>query len=306
MPSMKKAVSIFLLAACAAHAEPQTEAVACLGRVVPGDRIAKLTAVSPTGGQPVIKKLFVKKGDFVEEGAPVAEMEGIDKARASLKRAEAVLSAAKSASDIRLQQQRNLIADMRGSFDQNAKILDEQSPSRREKAEIEYEQESLSRKIGQAEGMLKLVEKNEANVVAEAESALAEAKEHFDEFTLKAPISGEILELNAERGESVGSDGVCEIADTKAMFVNAEVYVADVSKIKLGDKAAITSDALGDKAFSGSVVQISRYVKSNRIFSTNPSDYSNTRVVVAKIKLDDPSMFRNLIGSQVDVRIFVR
>ena len=107
MPSMKKAVSIFLLAACAAHAEPQTEAVACLGRVVPGDRIAKLTAVSPTGGQPVIKKLFVKKGDFVEEGAPVAEMEGIDKARASLKRAEAVLSAAKSASDIRLQQQRH-------------------------------------------------------------------------------------------------------------------------------------------------------------------------------------------------------
>lgn len=69
---MKKLISIFAIAAAAsaASAQSSTDAVACMGKVLPGDRIAKLTASSPTGAQPVIKKLFVKKGDFVEAGAP--------------------------------------------------------------------------------------------------------------------------------------------------------------------------------------------------------------------------------------------
>lgn len=302
---MKKLISILAIAAAAsaASAQSSTDAVACMGKVLPGDRIAKLTASSPTGAQPVIKKLFVKKGDFVEAGAPVAEMLGIDKAKASLERAEAVFAAVKSASAIRLQQQKNMIADMEGTFNQNKKILAEDALPRRERAEMEYEQESLARKISQAKGMLTLVEKNEANVVAEAKAVVAEAKKHFEEFTLKTPISGEIVEFNSELGESVGMDGVCEIANTRNMFVDAEVYVADISKIKIGDKAEITSDALGKEKFGGVVVQISGYVKSNRLFSTDPSDYSNTRVVIAKIKLDDSAKFRNLIGSQVNVRI---
>lgn len=230
-------------------------------------------------------------------------MLGIDKAKASLERAEAVFAAVKSASAIRLQQQKNMIADMEGTFNQNKKILAEDALPRRERAEMEYEQESLARKISQAKGMLTLVEKNEANVVAEAKAVVAEAKKHFEEFTLKTPISGEIVEFNSELGESVGMDGVCEIANTRNMFVDAEVYVADISKIKIGDKAEITSDALGKEKFGGVVVQISGYVKSNRLFSTDPSDYSNTRVVIAKIKLDDSAKFRNLIGSQVNVRI---
>lgn len=189
---------------------------------------------------------------------------------------------------------------------QNKKILDEKDPPRREREEIEYEQESLARKIGQAKGMLALVEANEKNVVAEAEKVVAESRRHFEEFTLRAPVSGEIVELNCERGEAVGAEGVCELANTREMFVNAEVYVADIAKIKVGDRAEITADALGKKVFGGAVVQISGYVKSNRLFSTDPSEYSNTRVIVAKIKLDDASSFKNLIGSQVNVRILLK
>ena len=283
-----------------------SDAVACMGKVVPGDRIAKLTANSPTGAQVVIKQIFVKKGDFVEVGKPIAILCGIDKAKASLERSEAVLEAVKTASAIRIQQQKNLIDDMKGSFNQNKKILDEKDPPRREREELEYEQESLARKIAQAEGMLKLVEQNEANVVAEARTVVDESKKHYEEFTLRSPISGEIIELHTERGEAVGMEGVCEIANTRNMFVDAEVYIADIAKIKEGDKAEITSDAHKGKTFSGTVVQISGYVKSNKLFSSDPSDYSNTRVVIAKIKLDDSLEFQNLIGSQVGVRILLK
>ncbi len=299
-------VAISFLFSVVALANDAQIAVACMGKVVPQDRIAKLSIVSPTGAQAVVKDIFVKKGDFVEKGASIATLCGIEKAEASYVRAQAVFKAVKSASAIRVQQQKNLIDDMRGSFNQNKKILDEKDPPRREREELEYEQESLSRKILQAEGMLKLVEANEKNVIAEAAALLDESKKHLADFTLRSPISGEIIELHVERGEAVGMDGVCEIANTRNMFVNAEVYVSDISKISVGDKASISSDAIDSKQFSGTVTQISGYVKSNKIISSDPSDYSNTRVVIAKIKLDDSSAFENLIGSQVSVRILCK
>ena len=101
-------------------------------------------------------------------------------------------------------------------------------------------------------------------------------------------------------------EGICEIADTSSMYAEAEVYVSDISRVSVGDSAEIFSDALEGKKFLGKVVQISSYVKSNRLFSSDPSDYSNLKVVVAKIKLDSPESFRNLIGSQVNVRILVK
>ena len=107
-------------------------------------------------------------------------------------------------------------------------------------------------------------------------------------------------------GEAVGMEGICEIADTKTMYAEAEVYISDISKVAVGDSAEISSDALGEQKFSGKVVQISAYVKSNRLFSSDPSDYSNLRVVVVKIKIDAPEKFRNLIGSQVNIRIIVK
>jgi len=306
---MKKFATLILaLSAYSAcfGAEAVSDAVACMGKVLPGDRIAKLTAASPAGAQTVIETLLVKRGDFVEAGAVIATIRGIDKAKASFERAKAALAAAKSAGEIRVLQQKNLIADLQGSFEQNRKVLDEKSPPRREREEIEYEQESLLRKISQAKSVLPLVEKNEFNVSAEASAALAEAEKHLDEFTLRAPIAGEIIELNCELGESVGQDGVCEIANTRTMFVNAEVYVADISKIKVGDSAEIYSDALGNEKFAGKVVQISGYVKSNRVFSSDPTDYSNTKVVIAKIQISNPEKFKNLIGSQVNVRILAK
>ena len=154
--------------------------------------------------------------------------------------------------------------------------------------------------------MLPHVKKTQELAVAEAEAALAEAKAAYAEYEVVAPISGEVVECNVVEGEAVGMEGICEIADTKTMYAEAEVYISDISKVAVGDSAEISSDALGEQKFSGKVVQISAYVKSNRLFSSDPSDYSNLRVVVVKIKIDAPEKFRNLIGSQVNIRIIVK
>ena len=305
---MKKFISVMLLGALSPLSFAQSngqEAVACIGRVVPGARIAKLAAPAPNG-QAIIETVAVKKGEYVEAGSVVATVQGIDKAKASLDRAEKTLAAAKTASAIRLQQQKNLIADMEGSFAQTRKVLDEKDPPRREREEMEFEQESLARKISQAKGMLPLVEANEKAVIAADEAGVEEARKHYGEFFVRTPISGEVVEINVNPGEAVGMEGVCEIADTRTMYVEAEVYVSDIAKVRVGDTAEIFSDAIGGGKHMGKVEQISGYVKTNRMFSTDPSDYSNLKVVIAKIRLDKPEQFKNYIGSQVNVRILVK
>lgn len=304
---MKKiAIITFSVVAALSAAAQSDNAVACIGKVVPGARISKLAAHSPAGTQAVIDTLSIKKGDIVERGAVVATIKGIDKAKASLERAEFSLNAARNTAEMKILQQKNMIADLEGTFDQNRRVLDEKLPPRREREELEYEQEALARRIAQSKAMLPFVEKGQRLMVAEAEAALEEARKFYFEFMVRSPISGEIVEVNVNPGEAVGMEGVCEIANTSTMYVDAEVYISDISKVKVGDKAEIFSDALGTEKFSGKVVQVSGYVKSNRLYSSDPSQYSNLRVVVAKIKIDNSAPFKNLIGSQVNVRIITK
>ena len=295
--------ALALLSASAMLFQANAETVACMGKIVPGVRISRLAAESPNGSQAVVKEVKVSKGDSVAAGTVIAVIQGADRAEAALDRAKKQLETAKSAAAIKILQQKNLIADLEGAWTQNQKVLDEKDPPRREREQIEYEQEALSRRISQAKAMLPLVEKNENAIVAEASAAVSEAEKFYGAFFVKTPFAGEVVEVHVNPGEAAGQDGIAEIADTRTMFVEAEVYVSDISKVKPGDPAEILSDALKGKKFTGKVVQVSGYVKSNKIFSSDPSDYSNLRVVIAKIKLDDPASFKSLIGSQVSVRI---
>lgn len=304
---MKKfLIALLTLAAFACVNASAEDAVACIGKVVPSARVSKLAAYSPSGAQAIVKELFVKKGDILERGAVVASIEGVSRAQAALERAKAELEAVRAASAVRVLQQKNIVADLEGTFAQNAKVIDEKDPPRREREQIEYEQESLARKIAQAKAMQTLVEANEAAVLKQAAAAEAEARIFYDSHFVRTPISGEVIECHANPGEDVGMDGLCEIVNTASMYVDAEVYISDISKVKAGDAAEIFSDALGKEKFTGKVVQVSGYVRTNKMFSADPSDFSNLKVVIAKIKLDNPEKFRSLVGAQVNVRILVK
>ena len=74
---MKKiAIITFSVIAALSAAAQSDNAVACIGKVVPGARISKLAAHSPAGTQAVIDTLSIKKGDIVERGAVVATIKG--------------------------------------------------------------------------------------------------------------------------------------------------------------------------------------------------------------------------------------
>lgn len=304
---MKKLVSLLILGATvSSYAVDSIDYVACVGRIIPQERVQKLAVSAPTGAQAVIETLNVKQGDIIKEDEIVAVIAGEKTALATLKRAKAALEIAKSARDIKVMEQNNIIADMQGELQQITNILTEKDPPRREREELEYNQTSLMRKIAHAKAILPLIEKNQNDIVAESSLAVEEADKVHKSYFVKSPISGKVLEMHIKEGEAVSMEGVCEIANISKLFVEAEIYVADVAKVKVGAKATITSDALKGKTFDGTVVSISSSVKNNKVFSSDPSEFSNLKVVRAKIKLDDCEALKNLIGSQVNVRISVK
>ncbi len=279
------------------------DSVACVGRIIPQERVQKLAAFAPTGSQAVVDTLKVKQGDIVKKGDVVAIIAGEKTALATLNRAKASLNTAKSARDIRVLEHQNIVADIEGELAQIANILTEKDPPRREREELEYNQTSMLRKLAHAREMFKLIQKNQNDIVAEAELAVSEADKIHKSYFVLSPINGKVLELHVKNGEAVSIEGVCEIADVSNLLVEAEIYVADVAKVKVGAKAEISSDALTGKVFVGEVVSISSTVRNNKVFSADPSEYSNLKVVRAKIKLEKFDALKNLIGSQVNVRI---
>lgn len=283
----------------------QQQAVACLGKISAGDTIARVAAPSPMGNTPIITKLFIKNGDQLKAGDKIAQIFGYEKANASYESAVASLNLQKSESELRLLRQKIEFEELAGVYNQNLEVL-RKDPPRSEREKLEYEQKSIARRLEQSKRILEAMKQNEKNTIALAEVATQEALKSLDEFTVKAPISGEVIEVSAKLGEVVTEAGICEIANTDEMFVEAEVYVSDITKVKVGDIAECAPEAFESEILKGKVVEISPYVKSNRLFSQDPSEYADRKVILVKIKLDESGKVKNLIGSLVRVRIFVK
>jgi HlyD family secretion protein len=143
---------------------------------------------------------------------------------------------------------------------------------------------------------------------AEVKSAISAAKQSQAEHELtyvRSPINSKILKIHAKSGEVIGSDGIVELGTTSQMYVVAEVYQTDIEKVRIGQKAIITSTAFSGK-IQGTVNDIGLQVERQSILSVNPSADTDRRVVEIKIRIDNPSDSQRVAGLtnlQVDVAI---
>ncbi|MDY6898383.1 MAG: ABC exporter membrane fusion protein [Cyanobacteriota bacterium] len=141
--------------------------------------------------------------------------------------------------------------------------------------------------------------------VKSATSAVEQAKAEQELSILKSPITGTVLKINTKPGEIVSSQGIMEIGKTNQMYVVAEVYQTDIKKVRLGQKAIISSTALPRK-FKGTVTEIGLLVDRQRILNINPGADTDRRIVEVKIRIDeleDNKLIMGLTNLQVDVAI---
>ena len=96
------------------------------------------------------------------------------------------------------------------------------------------------------------------DAVTKKEEALSDAKTQFAEYSVYAPFSGTITALNEDikKGDSVSSGTVLATLFTKEKIAEISLNEIDVAKVKVGQKATITFDALPDVTISGEVLDI--------------------------------------------------
>jgi HlyD family secretion protein len=141
----------------------------------------------------------------------------------------------------------------------------------------------------------------------EIESAIANlnrAKTELEAAYIRAPMTGQIIKIHTRVGEKIGDEGIADFAQTNAMMAVAEVYQTDISKIKLGQKAIITSQGFTGE-LQGTVQQIGLQVKRQNIFGDQPGENLDSRIVEVKILLnpEDSKKVSGLTNLQVQTAI---
>lgn len=141
----------------------------------------------------------------------------------------------------------------------------------------------------------------------EVDSAIADlnrAKTDLEAAFIRAPMTGQILKIHTRVGEKISESGIADFAQTEQMLAVAEVYQTDISKIKLGQNAIISSPSFSGE-LRGKVTQIGLQVNRQNVFSNQPGENLDSRVVEVKIRLnsEDSKKVANLTNLQVQTAI---
>ena len=142
---------------------------------------------------------------------------------------------------------------------------------------------------------------------AEVNNAIASVKKaqaDLDLAYVRSPRDGRILKIHSWPGEVVGNQGIAELGQTDQMYVVAEVYETDVSKVRLGQRSLITSSAFSGE-LKGTVDEIGWQIRKKDVLNTDPVADIDARVVEVKIRLDAAatSKVAHFTNSQVKVAI---
>ncbi|NJL87895.1 MAG: HlyD family efflux transporter periplasmic adaptor subunit [Leptolyngbyaceae cyanobacterium SM1_1_3] len=151
-----------------------------------------------------------------------------------------------------------------------------------------------------------------AQVQTQVESAaqnLAVAEARLAQTVIRAPQSGQILDVLQQPGEAVGmGDPLMVMGNTQQMFVVAEVYETDVGLVAVGQSAEIISrNGAFESALSGTVAQVGLQIFKNDILDDDPAANADARVVEVRLRIDpgDSETVTGLTNLQVDVVIDV-
>jgi RND family efflux transporter MFP subunit len=138
---------------------------------------------------------------------------------------------------------------------------------------LEADLESARQQVKQAEAALRAAQAGLAQntikqrQVAEAgqsvkqsEAALAQSRAQLAKAFIRTPISGTVLQLTQQQGETIAAGlsapTLIVVADLNRLQVDAFVDETDIGRVRLGQTAEITLDAYPDRKFKGRVAKI--------------------------------------------------
>ena len=164
---------------------------------------------------------------------------------------------------------------------------------------VEQERKELS-SVAATSGMPLPTRLEAALVQARAEIRLAEIA--FERTRVRAPIDGAVLQVNVKAGEMLtpSPESVAiTLGDVTALRVRAEVEERDVSKIRVGQRVVVRSDAFPGREFEGKVASLAGYVGPPRLGNRGPRKPTDVDILEVLIDMDgNPPL---LPGMRADV-----
>ncbi len=171
--------------------------------------------------------------------------------------------------------------------------------------------ETLIAELGEAKATLsRIVEVRPTDIKAaqtevdNATAAQRQAQTNLHRAYIKAPMAGRILKIHTRIGEKIGDEGIADLGQTSQMVAVAEVYQTDISKVRLGQQAVVTSQAFAGQ-LQGTLSQIGLQVNRQNVFSNQPGENMDRRVIEVKIRLnpEDSKQVARLTNLQVQTAI---
>lgn len=122
-----------------------------------------------------------------------------------------------------------------------------------------------------------------------ARSDVAVAEALLEKTRIRAPVAGTVLQLPAKAGEMVApspDQALVVIGDMSVVRLKAEVDEYDVSKIKLGGKVSVKSNAYPDREFTGTVTELAPTLASPKFALRGARRPTDVEVLEVTIDLD--------------------
>jgi HlyD family secretion protein len=258
-----------LVATASAKEKPHRPVILAEGRLAayPG---AEITLSAELSGK--IVKLGVKERDRVKSGDVIAELD-VKEQRAALNEAWSRVKEAEG--DIR--------------------YLDrEKGRSQQLFAQNVVAQASLDKSVHDASS----AERRRASLIASASRLRAEV----DRAVVVAPLDGSVTARFTDAGEFVAAGApLVTIADLSRLRVEAEVGEFDAGRVRVGAPVAIRAEGYDGKVWRGSVEEIPDQVVARQLRPLDPSRPVDTRVLVVKVRLNEPMPLR--LAQRVEVEI---
>ncbi len=92
--------------------------------------------------------------------------------------------------------------------------------------------------------------------VKQKENALQDAKDKSADYFIRAPFAGTITKVNIKKSDTISAGTIVTTLITKKQLAEISLNEVDVAKIKIGQKATLTFDAIPDLTIAGVVADI--------------------------------------------------
>lgn len=203
----------------------------------------------PAGGQ--IARLLVKKGDRVRKGQVLLELWDDD------------LHAQEDLALEQLKVAQSRVQEVCGQ----AEAAQREAVRAQELRDKGFISEQMLDKA-QTEAAARLAACNSARGdVEQSRSRIRLAQAGLERMMLRAPFAGVVADISGELGEyatpsppGIATLPAIDLIDDSCLFVSAPIDEVDAAKVKVGQVARITLDAIKGRSFAGHVRRIAPYV----------------------------------------------